>query len=198
MAFTAEVVKPLEQLAGSVNVFWPQLLYPELKDQVLELTNLILEKEDTIGFPGPLSEDEGLAEMELLAEAIESGDKNLLLLQHKETEQIIGHLILSQSKLPNCTHIAEISRTMVHPEFRGFSAILLGMYEVLSKCTELGVDVIQLDVRANTRIHRLWEGLGFRSIGIMEDYARVNGKSYSGCFMYQHVDQLRERFLKSS
>jgi len=196
MAFSQDILGPLEELAASVKVVWPEILTSELQESILHLTNKILEKEDTIGFSAPLNEQEGSREISKLANAVESGDIHLLLLQKTDTSEIIGHLILSPSKLPNCLHIAEISRAMVHPDYRGFSAILLGMYEVLHKCEALNVEIIQLDVRANTRIHRLWEGLGFRTIGLMEDYARVNGESYSGCFMYQHVKLLQERFLK--
>lgn len=195
--FSQEVLKPLENLAASVEVSWPENLSPDLQESILKLTNKILEKEDTIGFPGPLSVEDGKMEMAELAAAVESRDKHLLLIRHSTTGEIIGHLILSQSKLPNCSHIGEITRAMVHPDHRGFSVILLGMYEVLSKCAETGVDIIQLDVRAKTRIHRLWEGMGFKTIGIMDDYARVNDESYSGCFMYQHVEQLRDRFLQN-
>lgn len=197
MAYSQDMLEPLEKLAASVNVVWPRKLTPELQESILNLTNTILEKEDTIGFSAPLNAQQGSSEIARLSKAVASGDIHLLLLQKIDTGNVIGHLILTPSKLPNCRHIAEISRAMVHPEYRGFSAILLGMYEVLHKCQALNIDVIQLDVRANTRIHRLWEGLGFRTIGLMEDYARINGESYSGCFMYQHVKLLQERFLNT-
>lgn len=192
------IERPLEKQMASVKTYWPGVLTSELQKKILTLTNTILENEDTIGFARPLNDEDGRKEMEKLATAVESGEKKLLLVEHKATGDVIGHLVMSQSELPNCRHIAEISRTMVHPDHRGFSVILLGMYEVLSKCREIDVEVLQLDVRANTRIHRLWERMGFKSIGIMEDYARVNGVSYAGCFMYQPVKLLRDRFLKIS
>jgi hypothetical protein len=159
--------------------------------EIFELMNLVLENEDTIGFPEPLTVEEGGKVLGSLARAIKHGNKLLLLMREQHSDRIVGHLILTQSALPNCRHVAEISRVFVHPNYRGVSSIRIGLREVLDKCSQLGIELLTLDVRANTRVHKLWQALGFDTIGVMQDYARVNGESFPGCYMYQSVSVLR-------
>lgn len=185
--------RPLSGLANPVYLEWPNMLSDQKQLEILELMNLVLESEDTIGFPEPLSPEKGRKVVGSLAESIKEGSKHLMLLHEEHTGRIVGHLILTPSALPNCRHVAEISRVFVHPEYRGISSIRIGLKEVLEKCSRIGIETLTLDVRANTRIHKLWQALGFDTIGIMQDYARVEGKSYAGCYMYQSVSVLKDR-----
>lgn len=185
--------RPLSGLTTPVYYDWPTELDDKVQSEIFLLMNLVLENEDTIGFPGPLTEEEGKSVIGNLARSVLSGDKHLLLMRELETHRIVGHLILSPSSLPNCRHVAEISRVFVHPEYRGVASIRFGMREVLACCERIGIESITLDVRANTRIHKLWQVLGFDTIGIMQDYARVNGKSHAGCYMYQSTEVLKDR-----
>lgn len=194
---TAAVVerkaRPLSGLAHPIDIYWPDRVPVELQRDILKMMNIIIEKENTIGFPKPLTEEEGLALLGELAKSVENGSKRLMLLYRRDTKELVGHLILTRHTLPNCRHIAECSRVFVIPEFRGISSIRQGTCEMLRECTRMGVDVVTLDVRAHTRIHKLWVSIGFETIGIMKDYARVNGESYDGCFMYQQVSILKQR-----
>lgn len=192
-AVALKKTRALSGLASPVYFDWPSQLSNETQREIFHLMNMVLEKEDTIGFPGPLSESEGSSIIRGVAEAVADGKKHLLLLREEASHRVVGHLILTPSALPNCRHVAEISRVFVHPEYRGVASIRIGMREVVQKCDRIGVEVITLDVRANTRIHKLWQALGFDTIGIMQDYARVNGQSFAGCFMYQSVSVLKDR-----
>ena len=192
-AIAEKKVRPLSGLSTPVYYDWPAVLEQSVQQEIFHLMNQVLEKEDTIGFPGPLSKEEGESVIGSLAGSVATGAKNLLLMRELETHQVVGHLILSPSSLPNCRHVAEISRVFVHPEYRGVTSIRIGMREVIARCERIGIDTLSLDVRANTRIHKLWQALGFDTIGIMQDYARVNGKSYAGCFMYQSIAVLKDR-----
>lgn len=185
--------RPLSGLSTPVYYDWPTVLDQDVQGEILSLMNKVLETEDTIGFPGPLSEEEGKSVIGSLASSVATGSKHLLLMRELQTDRIVGHLILSPSALPNCRHVAEVSRVFVHPEYRGVTSIRIGMREVLARCEKIGVDTVTLDVRANTRIHKLWQALGFDTIGIMQDYARVNGKTYAGCYMYQSITVLKDR-----
>lgn len=184
--------RPLSGLAKPVRLEWLDDFPVTLQEQVLDLMNEVLSKETTIGFPGPLSYTEGMRWMAGTARALAAKDKHLLLFRSIDDE-VVGHVLMTPSALPNCRHIAEISRTFVHPDYRGVSVIRMGLRSVLEKAESLNIDVIQLDVRAGTRIAKLWQALGFQVIGKMEDYARVNGESFAGLFMYQHVKELRRR-----
>ena len=50
-----------------------------------------------------------------------------------------------------------------------------------------------LDVRENTRAHKLWGRMGFVSFGVLEDYARVGETSHRGHYMTQRVSDLAAR-----
>ena len=157
--------------------------------------NKVLETETTIGFGGPLSTEEGMRWMASTARAVASGDKHVLLFRDIDNK-VVGHVLLTPNALPNCRHIGEISRTFVDADYRGVSVIRMGLRSVLDRADLLGIETIQLDVRAGTRIAKLWQALGYEVIGTMRDYARVDGESFDGLFMYQKVSVLRSRLGK--
>lgn len=157
--------------------------------------NKVLETETTIGFGGPLSIEEGMRWMASTARAVASGEKHVLLFRDIDNK-VIGHVLLTPNALPNCRHIGEISRTFVDSDYRGVSVIRMGLRSVLDRADLLGIETIQLDVRAGTRIAKLWQALGYEIIGTMRDYARVDGESFDGLFMYQKVSVLRSRLEK--
>ena len=184
--------RSLSGLAESVACEWPSRLSEDDQQQLLELMNCVLAKETTIGFPGPLAPAQGRAVIAGFAEAVACGDKHVLLFRTGEG-RIIGQVTLTPNKLPNCCHLGEISRTFVHPDYRGLAVVRLGMQRVLDKCESLGIEKLHLDVRAGTRVHQLWQLLGFQEYGRLEDYARVNGEQFTGAFMTQTIAALRER-----
>lgn len=174
----------------AITTEWPTIVDAGMQGELVALINRVLEKETTIGFPGPLPPAQAWALMADMAAAVASEKKHVLLFRAAD-RSIIGHVLFTQSALPNCRHIGEVSRVFIHPEQRGVHIIKLGLNAVLDKADKLGIENIQLDVRAHTPIHRLWQSLGFLSIGIMKDYARVDGQSFDGCFMYQSVVELK-------
>lgn len=182
-----------QRIAPTVLCEWPGKVDEVMQAELADLMNRVLLRETTIGFPGPLPRAEALALMKQTAEAVARGAKHLLIFRTPD-QKIIGHVLFAQNYLPNCRHIGEVSRVFIDPEHRGVHIITLGLGEVVEKADALGIEIIQLDVRAHTPIHRLWQGLGFVAIGIMKDYARVNGQSFDGCFMYQRVTELRRRW----
>lgn len=182
-----------QRVVPTVLCEWPARVDESTQTELADLMNRVLLRETTIGFPGPLPRDEALGLMKQTAEAVASGAKHLLIFRTPENK-IIGHVLFTQNHLPNCRHIGEVSRVFIDPEHRGVHIITLGLGEVIEKAEALGIEIIQLDVRAHTPIHRLWQSLGFVAIGIMKDYARVNGQSFDGCFMYQRVPELRRRW----
>lgn len=174
---------------------WTTDFTEDLRGQTARLMNTILEREDTIGYPAPLPFDEAMGIMNETAENAINGSVYLLLFM-ENTRNVVGHLLLTRSSLPNCRHIAEISQTFIHPLRRNPGVIRKGLRAVIEKSEESGIEVLKLDVRANSRIARLWQALGFSVIGEMQDYARVNGEVYSGLLMSQHVNVIRDRLSR--
>lgn len=54
----------------------------------------------------------------------------------------------------------------------------------LSKCRELGVELVLLDVREGSAAEQVWKHMGFKVYGVLPDYSRVDGKSFAGVYMY--------------
>ncbi len=109
---------------------------------------------------------------------------------------IVGHVLLVPSHLPNCAHVAELSRMFAHPAYRSMSMLHGCMKSIIKYSKAIGVEVLRLDVRADTRVERLWKMMGFEPFGVMKDYARVDGHSYTGTLMQQRVDVLMARFIQ--
>lgn len=184
---------PRQRATPTVLCEWPTRVDASMQADLADLMNRVLLRETTIGFPGPLPRADALAVMKQTADAVARGAKHLLIFRTPENK-IIGHVLFTRNPLPNCLHIGEVSRVFIDPEHRGVHIIILGLGAIVEKAEALGIEIIQIDVRAHTPIHRLWQSLGFVAIGIMEDYARVDGQSFDGCFMYQRVAELRRRW----
>ena len=90
-------------------------------------------------------------------------------------------------------HRAELAKGVVHPEFRGMHFVQLALREITRRAERLGVEQLVLDVREHTRAHRLWQFFGFETYGVLEDYARAQGRVHRGHFMAQAVRALRLR-----
>lgn len=194
---SAPRARPLSGLAKPIRLEWVDKFPQPLQEEVLDLMNAVLARETTIGFAGPLTYSEGMRWMAGTARAVTNGDKHLLLFRDTD-DKVVGHVLMTPNALPNCRHIGEISRTFVHPDYRGVSIVRMGLRSVLDRADQIGLEVIQLDVRDGTRIAKLWQALGFQVVGKMEDYARVNGESFPGLFMYQHVKVLRQRLERTA
>ena len=84
----------------------------------------------------------------------------------------------------------------IHPKYRSMSIVCGCIKEIVKYSNIIEIEILRLDVRADTKIERLWKMMGFEPFGKMKDYARVDGYSYSGTFMWQYVDILKSRFEK--
>jgi ribosomal protein S18 acetylase RimI-like enzyme len=102
-------------------------------------------------------------------------------------------VILSRSSMPNCRHIADLSKGVVHPSYRGSGLVARAFSEVVRLCQAQGIELLTLDVREGTRAHRLWQSFGFQTYGVLDDYARVDGVKHRGHYMAQTVESLALR-----
>jgi ribosomal protein S18 acetylase RimI-like enzyme len=158
--------------------------------QIRALFNAVLETETVIGFPGPLREEEGQAYFDGLAQDVQLQRKDLMLVQQGPERRAVGMVLLSQNSQPNCRHIAELSKCIIHPEFRGQGVLDDGLRALAAHCQQLGVDLLTMDVRKGSRAEKIWRQLGFTPFGELADYARVNGRSEAGIFMSAPISAL--------
>lgn len=149
--------------------------------------------EGTLGFSAAMTDAQLRAFAETLQRRMDQGSTHMLLGTCAATDAAAFLVVLTQNTMPNCQHIAELSKGVVHPEFRGRGAVKVALREMVKKARSIGVEKFVLDVREGTRAHDLWKALGFTSFGVLEDYARVGGKTYRGQYMEQTVASLAGR-----
>lgn len=167
---------------------WPGRLDAADREGVAALYNAVNRTESLIGFPRELTREEGACITERLDDDLRRGRCELMLIRSHEA--VVGMVILSTSALPNCKHIVELTKGIIHPDQRATGLLRCAFLEVARHCKERGLERVVLDVRENSRSHQIWSYLGFREFGRLEDYARVDGNVFSGVYMHQSVDDL--------
>jgi len=167
---------------------WPEAMNAELAAGVLELYDDSIRTEDILGYQCPLTPDEGERVIARLAEAMRRREKYLFgIYSHAH---LIGMALLTPSSLPNCRHIVEWSKGIIHSTFRGRGVLQPALKALAERCCHMGWDIITLDVRANSRSHKIWSIAGFQEYGRLPDYARIDGKSQAGVYMYASVSDI--------
>lgn len=171
---------------------WPTMLSPLRKRRIVDLLNAILATETQIGFPGVMPMEEGLAFVNNLQEEITANNCLLFNILHGDGE-VVGMAILKRDLQPNCKHVVEVCKGMIHPKFRGEGVMEAAFLEIGEKCLEQGMELLKLDVRKGTKAEQVWKFIGFKTYGHLEDYAREDGQVFAGAFMCQYACDLIKR-----
>lgn len=169
----------------NVTITWPQSLTEPEMLQLIDLMNTVAVRETSMGYSEPIGREFGLAIMRGIDEELKAGKSHLLLVTATDG-RLVGMLTLAMNSLPNRAHILEMKRCVIHPEERG-RFLLKAWDDAVQKCQELGVEMIVIDVRENTKGYQLWKRLGFREYGRLHDYARVGDRKITGIFMHMYV-----------
>lgn len=177
-----------------IKLRWLETIDERIANGLSCLINRVLERETTIGFPGPLDPDAGRLLISQMNEDLKARRRHVLIAEKGET--IVGQVILTPHHLPNCHHLIELSRGIIDPSYRGAGLALYAFKAIAEKCEELNSEVIYLDVRAGTMAAELWKSFGFVPFGKMPDYARVGGRRYQGLYMSQTVASLKEHVAR--
>jgi L-amino acid N-acyltransferase YncA len=170
---------------------WPGTIGEPLGAQVIALYNDSIRTENILGYVEPLSEQTGREIIERMDESVRRREKHFFGLFREEL--LIGMALLTPNSLPNCRHIVEWSKGIIHSQFRGRGLLKNAMSAMAARCLEMGWDVITLDVRAGSRSHELWSALGFKEYGRLPDYARIGGVAQPGAFMFAAAKELLRR-----
>ena len=177
-----------------IKLGWLETIDERIANELSCLINRVLERETTIGFPGPLDPDAGRLLISQMNEDLKARRRHVLIAEKGET--LVGQVILTPHHLPNCRHLIELSRGIIDPSYRGAGLALSAFKAIAEKCEELNSEVIYLDVRAGTMAAELWKSFGFVPFGKMPDYARVGGRRYQGLYMSQTVASLKEHVAR--
>ncbi|WP_427309961.1 GNAT family N-acetyltransferase [Cupriavidus sp. H39] len=146
--------------------------------------------EGALGYAGHMSNDEAGTFVTELRYRLSSG---ALALVGEADGNLVFFCMMTRNAMPNCRHRAELTKGVVHPEYRGQNIIPRAFREIVLKAEALGIQQLILDVREGSRAHRLWQRFGFKSYGVLDDYARVGDEAYRGHFLAQTVGALRKQ-----
>jgi ribosomal protein S18 acetylase RimI-like enzyme len=177
---------------GSVTLTWLTSVDEPALCGVRDLFDAALALDDMIGFSGPLTDEQAAEYFIGLRLDVDLGRKALLLGRAPDGA-VVAMAVLTPNGLPNCRHLAEISKCIVHPEWRGSGVVRRGLAELLAFCRARGIDTLTLDVRKGTRAETLWKGLGFEPYGELPDYARTATGCHAGTFLWASVNALLAR-----
>ncbi len=167
---------------------WPERFSRRDVEDCVALLNAVVRTTGTNGFSKELSMEDGERLFDGLAFAIVRGEA-FQLFARDEHGRGVGIASLQRYKQPDRKHIVEASRVAILPERRG-EFLVRGWREMLRRAAAIGADLIAIDVSEDGPIG-LWERLGFRTWGVMKDYARVGERRLDGYYMVVSVEHAR-------
>lgn len=168
---------------------WLDRIDPHVGRAFVELIDATTSDGGTLGYRQAMSTEQADAFNHGLQQAIEQGRSHALLGENAQGA-VVCFAMMTRSGMPNCHHLAELTKGVVHPRDRGRGLVQQALGEIVQRARQIGVEQLTLDVREGTRAHRLWSRLGLVSFGVLEDYARVDGIHHRGHFMAQRVEHL--------
>lgn len=140
----------------------------------------------SVGFVLPFAADDSEAfwRRKVLPE-VRDGGRVLLVAQ--QGGRIAGSVQLGYDTPPNQPHRAEVSKLLVHPDFRrqGIAKALMAELERLA--SERGRSLLTLDTRTGDKAEPLYASLGYRTAGVIPGYCRdpVEDRLDSTTIMYK-------------
>jgi hypothetical protein len=173
---------------------WPSEVDVLLAQQIVELLRHTSQSAPIIGFAEEISDAEAENYLGELRANL-AAQKCRLLTIFVDNGALIGLCTLRRNLNPNNRHISDLAKGMIHEAFRGGGVLPAAFVEISLQCEADGVELVTLDVRADTPAHRVWDHFGFQTYGTLPDYARAQGKTHAGHFMMQKVSELKDRAL---
>jgi ribosomal protein S18 acetylase RimI-like enzyme len=174
-----------------VSVQWVTQFDDEACAAIVSLVDFAVNDGGTLGYSRPLAHEEAVGFVAGLKRRVDIGEAHVLLGRASGLPAVLA--VLSLNGMHNCRHRAEIGKGIVHPAFRGQRLVELALKQLVKRAESLEVDQLVLDVREGSRAHALWVRFGFCGYGVLDDYARIDGKTHRGHYMVQPVASLRAR-----
>jgi len=159
---------------------WPERFTDHDVEECVALLNAVVRTSGTNGYSKELTIDDGEQLLVGLEFAIGRGEASQLLVRDANG-CVVGIATLQRYKQPDRKHVIEVSRVAIKPERRG-EFLMAGWLAVLQRVQAMGAEVIAIDVSEDGPV-ALWERLGFKTWGVMKDYARVGSRQLDGYYM---------------
>ena len=95
----------------------------------------------------------------------------LTFVARDEEGQVVGCVRLRLAMMPNGRHRADVSKVLVHRRARGAGIASALLDSAESEAARQGRTLLVLDTETGSGAQSLYAGLGWRVVGIIEDYA---------------------------
>lgn len=155
---------------------------------VAELADLLIDSVEggaSLGFPSPLERDVARQYWLGVADAVESGQKVLLV----AGDPIAGTVQLHFASFPNGRHRAEVAKLIVHSSARNHGLGTRLMEAVEQEARRRAKTLLILDTQTGSGAERLYRKLGWESAGVIPDFAFTPaGQLASTTFFFKRVE----------
>lgn len=172
-------------------MIWTSHLSPDVARHVSRLLRVSVVDQGMLGF-GRSDDDVSIAKY-VRQLAIKLQPDEAWLFYGQEHGCPVFMLFIERFPHPTSRHLAEVSKAIIDPKWRGRGIVKRVLRELITKAREVGIGAFVLDVREGTRAAQLWQLLGFRVYGRLDDYARYDNHSYSGLYMAATITDLDQR-----
>lgn len=105
-----------------------------------------------------------------VARAMEGGRRRLWI--SEMDGRVAGCVMLDRDLAPNQAHRAEVTKLLVHPDFRGRGLSGALMAALIEAARGAGVRLLTLDTTSGSLAERVYAGQGFRVAGSVPNFAR--------------------------
>ena len=104
--------------------------------------------------------------------------------------RIAGSVQLDYGLPPNQAHRADVTKLLVHPDFRRRGIARALMAELEARAAALGRRLIVLDTRTGDNAEPLYISLGYEIAGVIPDFCRdpLEDKFHPTTIMYKRLD----------
>ena len=175
--------------SAEYEMYWPTDLSESERRQLLALYDEVARNEATHGYAGPLANEVGRSIVDADAESLASGCIYMLLV--RDVDGLVGSLILEPYASQSRNHTMHAKRAVIARRARG-RFFRQAVAEAVNKLKALGAEVLTCDVAADGPVE-LWKSLGFKEYGVLPDYARRQGRSLDGHFLYLRLTPMKGR-----
>jgi GNAT superfamily N-acetyltransferase len=157
-------------------------------DALAEVLHAVVHGGAGVSFVVPFSLDEARAFwIEKVLPGVRAGTRHLLVA--RRDRRIVGTVQIDCATPPNQTHRAEVLKMLVHPSARRRGIARALMIAVEGIAASHGRTLLTLDTWTGSHAERLYQSLGYTTVGVIPRYARgsLTPELEPATFMYKEL-----------
>ncbi|ALM82809.1 N-acetyltransferase [Bordetella sp. N] len=141
----------------------------------------------SVSFMSPMDKQDALEFWRGVAAGVARGER-VLLVARDQAERIAGTVQVVVGQPPNQPHRADVSKLLVHRDYRRQGVGRQLMEAVDQIAAEAGKTLLVLDTETGSDAERLYERAGWQRAGVIPDFAlKPHGGLCATTFFYKHV-----------